>query len=201
MASHVKAFSGRPTNPSPDHTQSCAHGRWLTHLRLLLHRQGTSSSIGVPPIPAALSQYAVTPHPSSARPASGTSTEPAVASLDHKGVFKALSASSVLGVLLLYHLRRPSSVPASPLLSTIDRNVLLSNCMKNVMNNIKTYTWPLLTRQRYLMQSTVTFFGTFCANLAALPLLLPCYNNSIPVCVLKLSWLDLSPPAFLLKWE
>ena len=52
-----------------------------------------------------------------------------------------------------------------------------------------------------LIQSTETFFGTFCANLAALPLLLPYYNNFILVCVLKLSWLDLSPPAFLLKLE
>ena len=41
----------------------------------------------------------------------------------------------------------------------------------------------------------------FCANLAALPLLLPYYNNFILVCVLKLSWLFLSPPAFPLKWE
>ena len=44
-------------------------------------------------------------------------------------------------------------------------------------------------------------FDTVCANLAALPLSLPCYNNSIPVCVLKLSWLVLSTTAFLLKWE
>ena len=32
-------------------------------------------------------------------------------------------------------------------------------------------------------------------------ILLPYYNNFIPVCVLKLSWLDLSPPAFILKLE
>ena len=67
------------------------------------------------------------------------------------------------------------------------------------MNNIKTYTWPSLIWQRHLIQSTETFFGTFCVNLAVLPLLLPYYNNFIPVCVLKLPWLDLSPPAFLLK--
>ena len=33
------------------------------------------------------------------------------------------------------------------------------------------------------------------------PTFLPYYKNFIPACVLKLSWLDLSPPAFLLKWE
>ena len=36
--------------------------------------------------------------------------------------------------------------------------------------------------------------------LTALPLLLT-YYNSIPVSVIKLSWLVLSAPAFLLKWE
>ena len=46
-----------------------------------------------------------------------------------------------------------------------------------------------------------TVNGTFCANLAALQLSLPYYNNFIMVCMLKLSWLDLSPPAFLLKFE
>ena len=35
-------------------------------------------------------------------------------------------------------------------------------------------------------------FLTFNANLAAIPLLLPYYNNSIPECVLKLSWQVLS---------
>ena len=77
--------------------------------------------------------------------------------------------------------------------------LLLGNCKKNVVNNIKTYTWPSLIWQRHLIQSTETFSGTFCVNLAVLPLSLPYYNNFIPVCVLKLSWLDLSPPAFLLK--
>ena len=43
------------------------------------------------------------------------------------------------------------------------------------------------------MQSIVTFFGTFCANFAALSLLLPYNNNFIPVCVLKLSWLVFCP--------
>ena len=50
-----------------------------------------------------------------------------------------------------------------------------------------------------MIQSNKTCFGTFYTNLAALPLTLPHYNNSIPVCVLKLSWFVLSPPAFLLK--
>ena len=84
--------------------------------------------------------------------------------------------------------------------STIDISVA-RQLQKNVANNIKTYTWPSLIWQRHLIQWSETFFGTFCANLAALPILLPCCTNSIPVCVLKLSWLDLSPPAFLLKWE
>ena len=39
--------------------------------------------------------------------------------------------------------------------------------------------------------------GTFYANLAALPFLLQCYDNFIPVCVLKLSRMFLSHPAFL----
>ena len=43
--------------------------------------------------------------------------------------------------------------------------------------------------------------GTFHANLAALPHLLHYNNNSIPAYVLKLSWLVLSPPAFLFMWK
>ena len=47
-----------------------------------------------------------------------------------------------------------------------------------------------------LTQSIETFFGTFCANLTALALLLPYYNNFIPVRVLKLSLLVLCQSSF-----
>ena len=65
-----------------------------------------------PHVAVVLNKYAVTPHPSSARPASGSSTEPAVTSPDGKGVVRALSVSSVPGVLLLNPIRRPSPVTA-----------------------------------------------------------------------------------------
>ena len=107
-ASRVKAFPGRPTNPARPYPE------------LRIWREAVSSTIGVvdppvtrdPPVPVAISPCAVTSHSSHARPASGTSTEPAVTSPDRKMVFKALYASFVPGVLLHYNPRRPSAVPA-----------------------------------------------------------------------------------------
>ena len=59
-----------------------------------------------------LESIRVTLHPSSAGLASGTSTEPLVASPDRKMVFKASSTSSVPLVLLHCLLRRPSPATA-----------------------------------------------------------------------------------------
>ena len=74
------------------------------HIRELLLRAGHIRLNPGPTCSIALSQCAVMPHASSARPASGTSTEPAVASPDDKRVF---TAFSVPGVLRHYHLQRP----------------------------------------------------------------------------------------------
>ena len=56
--------------------------------------------------------------------------------------------------------------------STIDMIYVAGICKKNVVNNIKTYTWPSLIWQKHLIQSTETFFGTFCVNVVVLPLII-----------------------------
>ena len=102
-----------------NHTQSYAPGRrqfflspWLQILPYTSgycsFAQGTSKSIREQPVPAVLRQYAMTPHPSSVRPTSSTSTEPAVASPDPRRISKTLTASSATAQLLHYHQQRPS---------------------------------------------------------------------------------------------
>ena len=87
------------------------------HIQKLLLRAGEIELNLGPICSSCSSQFTVTPHPSSARPASGTSTEPAVASSDRKRVFKTLSASSVPGVLLhhlVYNDRHQYQLIATP---------------------------------------------------------------------------------------
>ena len=104
------------------HTQSYAPGWHRTgcvnvvvcpavHIRLPLLRARDSNSIRDQPVMTVKCQRCVIPHQSSALPASGTSTESAVASPEKKRLFKAMSAFSLPWVLLHYHLRRPSTVP------------------------------------------------------------------------------------------
>ena len=122
MASRVKAFSEKRTNPArpyPDLRTWKAAVFSITvvvkpalHLRLLLLRAGTFSPSRDLPVPTGVGQYAVTPHPLSAHPASGSSTQHAVALPNHKMVFKALSASCVPEVLLHFPQQRPSPVAA-----------------------------------------------------------------------------------------
>ena len=82
--------------------------------------------------------------------------------------------------------------------STIDMIFVARQLQEKCCEQHQNLYMASLIWQRHLILTIETLFGTFSANLAALPLLLP-YNNSIPVCVLKLLWLFLSPPAFLLK--
>ena len=77
------------------------------HIRLLQFFWGDNKPYPEP------KSIRLTPHTLSALPTRGTSTEPAVASADHKRVFKALSASLVPGVQLHHHLVRTSPVPAN----------------------------------------------------------------------------------------
>ena len=123
VASRVTAFSRRPTNPTRPYQEVRTWKVALfsvtgvanpaLHLRILLLGAGDIElNLG----PTCSGCYELircdNTHPSSARPSSGTSTETTVASPHHKGVYKALSASSVTGVLLQYPIRRPSPVTA-----------------------------------------------------------------------------------------
>ena len=132
----------------PDHTQSCARERRQFLLSLGLYIFGFSSfgkGISNPThdssVPAAISKYDVMPHPSSAQLACSTSTEPAVASPGHKRVFVALSASSVSGMLLHYHLRRSSPVPAYCLVD------IYSTTQRFALTSVSSFVSPPRTRE------------------------------------------------------
>ena len=122
MESCAKAFLRRPTNLARPYPELCTWKAEVIsvtevvnhalHLQLLLLRAGDIK----PKQGLICSRCSKSIHyeatPPSAPPTSGTSTQPAVASPDHKRVLNALSISTVPGVQLHYHLQRPSPVLA-----------------------------------------------------------------------------------------